>query len=121
MAMKRRGPSSSALISIRRIVPMPRRAPSDVASVLRAIGALIARHSSLRTKIRFDEEVQEVVAEGEQPVRLVRADADDPDGAATAKRLAEQLSTALFDHQNELPQRIALVLTEQMVRQIVIV
>jgi len=122
MAMNRRGPSSAKLISLRRVVPVPRRAPSDLESVLRAIGALIARHSSLRTKIHFDRGVQEVVAAGAQPVRLVPADPADPDGAVTAKRLADELSAAPFDHQHELPQRIALVLVDDSrVRQIVIV
>lgn len=115
IAMNRRGPGSAALISLRRVVPMPRRAAGDVESVLRAIGALIARHSSLRTQIHFDEGVQEVVEEGEQPVRLVLADPGDADGAATAKRLAEELCATPFDHRHEPPQRIALVLVNDSV------
>jgi len=120
-AVKRRGPSSSTLISIRRIVAVPRRASGDVTSVLRAISALIERHSSLRTLIHFEEGIQEVLAVGKQPVTLVPADATDPDGVATANELAWRLADNLFDHQRELPQRIALVMTGEQVRQIVLV
>lgn len=121
MAVQRRGPSSAKLISIRRIVAVPRRAPGDAGSVLRAISALIERHSSLRTLVHFEKAIQEVVAVGKQPVPLVPADATDPDGAATAKKLAGQLAETPFDHERELPQRVALVLSGERVRQVVLV
>ncbi|WP_162907983.1 condensation domain-containing protein [Allorhizocola rhizosphaerae] len=121
LSAQRRG-SSATLISMRRVMAMPRRAPSDVDSVLRAIGKLIERHSSLRTLIDFPRGRQEVVARGEQPVLVVPAELSDLDGTATAARLSEALAEQPFDHATELPQRVALVLTgERVVRQIVIV
>ncbi len=124
LAAQRRG-SSATLISMRRVLATPRRAAADVDSVLRAIGKLLERHSSLRTLIHFEQGRQEVVAGGEQPVLVVAADPSDPsnpDGAVTAARLAETLAQQPFDHAAELPQRIALVLAgDGAVRQIVIV
>ncbi|WP_203907817.1 condensation domain-containing protein [Rhizocola hellebori] len=111
LAAQRRG-SSATLISMRRVLSMPRRAPADVDSVLRALGGLIERHSSLRTLIFFEQGRQEVVAGGGQPVLVVPADLSDPDGSATAARLAKTLAEQPFDHAAELPQRIALVVSQ---------
>ncbi len=120
MAAQRRG-SSATTISMRRVLAMPRRAASEVDSVLGAIGKLVQRHSSLRTLVHFEQGLQEVVAGGEQPVLVAPADQGDPDGRATAAALAETLAEQPFDHGAELPQRIALVHAEGRVRQIVIV
>jgi hypothetical protein len=110
LAVQRRG-ASATLISMRRVLAMPRRAAADVDSVLRAIGRLIGRHSSLRTLIYFEQGRQEVMANGEQPVLVIPADPSDADGSATAASQAAQLAVRPFDHAAELPQRIALVLS----------
>jgi hypothetical protein len=124
LAVQRRG-SSASLISMRRVLAMPRRAASDVGSVVRAIGKLIERHSSLRTLISFEHGRQEVVACGEQPVLVIPADPSDPsdqDGSATAAGQAARLAVRPFDHAAELPQRLALVVAgDRLVRQIVVV
>jgi hypothetical protein len=116
--------------NLRRILAMPREAPDDVDSVLRALATLVARYSSLRTRLHLaDGEPRQVVAaSGELPVRLVQVDGgsaavrDDGDSAsATAREVAEQLAATPFDHAGEWPQRVALVLVEKRVRQVVVV
>jgi hypothetical protein len=63
---------------------------------------------------------QVVVASGELPVRLVRVERDDG-CAAAARAAADELAATPFDHAAELPQRVALVLAGERVRQIVLV
>ncbi|BCJ68625.1 condensation domain-containing protein [Polymorphospora rubra] len=124
-----RKPEYQPNINLRRVVTVPRRAPADV---LRAIGALLTRHSSLRTRLRtVDGDLrQDVVDNGTHPVLLVPADvtADGVPvdvGAADVARVADEtaarLASTAFDHAEELPQRIALVLVAGRVRQVVIV
>jgi hypothetical protein len=118
-AMRRRGPEQASM-SMRRGLPLPRRAPDDVDSAVRAIGALVSRHSSLRTRIQvIDGEPRQIVAErGEQPVILVHAGAPDTD---IADDVAAELAATPFEHAVEWPQRIALVLVAGRVRRIVLV
>jgi hypothetical protein len=116
--------------NMRRILAMPPQAPDDVDTVLRALATLVGSYSSLRTRLHLaDGEPRQVVAaSGELPVRLVQVDVgsaaagDDGDPAAAAAReVAEQLAATPFDHAGEWPQRMALVLVEARVRQVVIV
>src|SRR5688500_10844025 len=51
IAFRRHG-SDQVMISMRRTLPVPRRAPAGVDGVLAALATLIGRHSSLRTRIR---------------------------------------------------------------------
>jgi condensation domain-containing protein len=106
--------------NLRRFLAMPPQAPDDVDSVLRALATLVGAYSSLRTRLHLadGEPRQEVAASGELAVRLVQADGD---AHAAAREVAEQLAATPFDHAGEWPQRVALVLVEQRVRQIVIV
>ncbi|MFK3981678.1 condensation domain-containing protein [Micromonospora sp. NPDC050397] len=71
-----RYPGNRILINMRRVVPVPRRASAEVDTVLRAIGTLVGRHSSLRTRLPVvdGEWSQAVFAAGRLPVLLVRAD-----------------------------------------------
>ncbi|MFK3979191.1 condensation domain-containing protein [Micromonospora sp. NPDC050397] len=77
MATERHGPGY-VMLSLRRTLSVPRRASADAASVLRSVGALIGRHSSLRTRMPVvDGERCQVVADsGELPVLLVHATAN---------------------------------------------
>jgi hypothetical protein len=123
MAFQHRG-REQVLISLRRGLPMPRRASSDVASVLQALSKLMLRHDSLRTRLRTvdGEHLQVVAGSGELPVQLIRVGDDDPAEIAGAVALVtEQLAGVAFDHAEEWPQRIALVLTGDQVRHIVVV
>ncbi|WP_329100405.1 condensation domain-containing protein [Micromonospora sp. NBC_01699] len=132
MAIERHGPGY-VMITMRRTMSVPHRASADTAGVLRSVGALIGRHSSLRTRLRLvDGEPRQVVADrGELPVLLVHADtgsdpgtgpgAADHDGAALAGTVAERLADHQFDHALEWPQRVALVLVDGLVRQVVVV
>ncbi|MEV7225673.1 condensation domain-containing protein [Polymorphospora sp. NPDC051019] len=134
-----RKPDYQPKINLRRVVAVPRRAPADV---LRAVGALLTRHSSLRTRLRtVDGELRQVVADrGSQPVLLVpadttadgvptdiraadgvRADTRAADVTRVADETAATLASTAFDHAEELPQRIALILVAGRVRQVVIV
>ncbi|GAA4716525.1 condensation domain-containing protein [Phytohabitans rumicis] len=117
-AIQRRG-AEQALMSMRRVVAVPRGAPADVDSVARAIGVLIGRHSSLRTRIQTldGQPYQVVVDSGELP--LLSREAGEPDGgAAVAHAVAEELAAAPFDHAGEWPQRVALVRDGDRVRQV---
>jgi hypothetical protein len=120
-AIQLRGPEQ-VLMSLPRVVPVPR--PAAPAAVLRAVGALVARNSSLRTRIQVvDGEPRQVVSSRDEvPVHLVHADpAGDADGSAAAAAEVSRLATTPFDHGQEFPQRVALVLVDGRVRQICLV
>lgn len=128
MAHRQRG--REQMNNLRQILAMPRTAPDDVASVLRALATLVGSYSSLRTRLHLadDEPRQVVSASGELPVRLVRADigsaairADGDSASATARGVAEELAATSFDHAREWPLRAALVLVDERVRQVVLV
>jgi hypothetical protein len=111
-------------LNLRRVLPVSTRVAADVATVSRAIGALMSRHGALRTRVReIDGELrQETAAEGEAPILVVEADpAGDPDGSAEAARLTARLGDVDFDHDREWPQRFALVAVNGRVRQIALV
>ncbi|MEV0729483.1 condensation domain-containing protein [Polymorphospora sp. NPDC050346] len=116
-------PPNRTMVNISRVVPVPRRARTGVPDVLRVIGALVGRHSSLRTRLRtVDGELLQVVSgHGEQPVLLVHAGPADDDGTATAQALATRLASTAFDLAEELPQRVALVVAGDRVCQVVLV
>ncbi|MBB5867178.1 hypothetical protein F4553_000557 [Allocatelliglobosispora scoriae] len=107
-----------SMVSLRRVLPLP--APSDVDSALTAIGALLGRHSSLRTRLVATGGTPEqiVAAHGAQPVLLVRAD---PGDEGVAARVANRLSIDPVEHGREWPQRIAVVVAGGAVREVVVV
>lgn len=113
------------VLSLRRILTVPRRVPADVPTVTQAIGMLLARHESLRTRIRpANGQLQQVAsAVGRLPLRLVTVPATDtdPDGQSVAGMLADRLGDPPFDHAEEWPLRVGLVVVGDRVRQIVIV
>ncbi|MEV4489954.1 condensation domain-containing protein [Micromonospora coxensis] len=126
-AMRRRG-AEQILMSLRRIVATPRRGPADLAGVLRAVGALVGRNSSLRTRIQVvDGDLRQVVAAtGELPVAVVDATTEEfathrHDPAAVATTVADQLAATPFDHAREWPQRVALVRVDDRISHIVVV
>lgn len=125
MALRRRG-AEQATISLRRTVPVPRRAAADVPSVLRALGDLIVRHDSLRTRVRLvDGELTQLASvHGALPVLVIHAGDNrcDPETISQAASTAmEQLAGSVFDHAEDWPQRVALVVAGDQVRQIVVV
>ncbi|MDI1460945.1 condensation domain-containing protein [Catellatospora sp. KI3] len=123
IAIRRHG-ASHAMFSLRRVVAAPRRSPLDAPSALRAIGALLSRHTSLRTRVRaVDGELRQVVAEqGEQPVLLIpTGPVPDDDGAQLAQQVAADLAGTPFEHDQEWPQRFALLLSGERVCRIVVV
>ncbi|MBB5873569.1 hypothetical protein F4553_007003 [Allocatelliglobosispora scoriae] len=126
IAIRRHG-ASHAMFSLRRVVAAPRRSTVDTAAALRAVSGLLARHSSLRTRVRtVDGELRQVVAErGEQPVLLVPIESlgglGADDGAAAAQQLAVRIAATPFDHEREWPQRIALLMAGERICRIVVV
>ncbi|MFI5911929.1 condensation domain-containing protein [Dactylosporangium sp. NPDC051541] len=116
--LRRRGPEQ-ATISLRRVVALRRGATPE--AVVRAISALVSRHSSLRTHLRVvDGEPRQVVsASGELPVLMY--DAESGNAAAEAETVARRLAAEPFDHAAELPQRFALVLDTSTEKSYVVV
>ncbi|TDB76718.1 condensation domain-containing protein [Micromonospora sp. KC723] len=126
-AIRRRG-REQILMSLRRVVATPRRGPADLAGVLRAIGALVGRNSSLRTRIQgVDGDLRQVVAAaGELPVLVVDAASEEfaavrHEPAAVAARVADHLAATPFDHAREWPQRFALVRAGDRISHVVVV
>lgn len=118
-AAERHGPNHR-FMNLRRTVSVSHRVPDDLTSVTRAIGALVSRHSALRTRIRrIDGQWrQESAAAGHLPV-LVVPGADDGTAAATAT--ADRLAGVAFDHAEEWPVRFAVITVDDRVRQVVLV
>ncbi|SCL34853.1 Condensation domain-containing protein [Micromonospora nigra] len=115
-----RNPNNHVFMNLRRTVPVSPRVAAGPDAVARAVGALVGRHSSLRTRVRAsaDGPVQEAAAAGVLPL-LVLPGVDD--GAAAARAAATRLGDVAFDHADEWPLRVALVLVDGRVRQIVVV
>ncbi|MEV2237219.1 condensation domain-containing protein [Micromonospora sp. NPDC049891] len=118
-------PAAYRALSLPRTLTVPASAAVAVPQAVRAVGALLDRHESLRTRFRRrDDEVhQETTAAGELPVVVHRVSrpADDPDGRSAAARLSARLHAPRFDHVAEWPVRVALVAVEERVRQVVVV
>ncbi|MCW6010522.1 hypothetical protein K1W54_39135 [Micromonospora sp. CPCC 205371] len=103
-------------MSLRRIVPMPRRAPADVPSVLGALAAAVRGHSPLRPPppAAAGGPRQGGAPAGQLPVHIVEGD-------DAADAVADALTSTPFDHEREWPQRFALVLSGGRVRHVVCV
>ncbi|MEU6075794.1 condensation domain-containing protein [Micromonospora sp. NPDC047074] len=118
-------PAAYRVLGLPRTLPVAARADVTVPRALRAVGALVARHGSLRTRFRRrDRELhQEAAATGRLPVLVhaVPRPADDPDGRDAATALAARLREPRFDHVAEWPLRVALVTVDDRVRQVVTV
>ncbi|WP_158566409.1 condensation domain-containing protein [Micromonospora craterilacus] len=118
-------PAAYRVLSLPRTLAVPARADVAVPQALRAVGALVARHASLRTRFRRrDQELhQEVAAAGQLPVGVhaVPRPADDPDGRGAAAALTARLRESRFEHVAEWPLRVALVTVDDRVRQVVVV
>nr|MDT0659402.1 condensation domain-containing protein [Micromonospora sp. DSM 115978] len=114
------GGSQHRFLNLRRTLPISTRVRADLASVGQALGALVGRHASLRTRVRpvEGEPRQETAAAGLLPVLVTESDGD---GAEAARRLADRLGDVAFDHEREWPLRVALIVVDDRVRQIVIV
>ena len=117
--------AQETFLNLRRILAVSQRANADVPTASRAIGALVSRHESLRTRVEVvDGQLRQVATPTGRLPLLVdaaeKADAD-PDGRAAAQALAERLGQPRFDHAGEWPLRVALVTVDDRVRQIVIV
>jgi hypothetical protein len=115
--------SPHTVVNLCRVLAVPARAVADLPTVTRAVGALIGRHSSLRTRIEEHAGVLTQVISTERllPINIEAADADDPDGARTAQEAARRWGDPPFDHGAEWPLRVTLVATGDRVRQIVLV
>ncbi|QKW14164.1 condensation domain-containing protein [Verrucosispora sp. NA02020] len=118
-------PAAYRVLSLPRTLAVSARTEVTVPEAVRALGALVARHGSLRTRFRRrDDEVhQEMAATGRLPVGVhaVPRPVDDPDGRALAAELTARLRASRFDHVAEWPLRVALVTVDDRVRQIVLV
>jgi hypothetical protein len=83
----------------------------DVNYFVAALGFMVSRHQSLRTRLRFEPDgtVRQVVADrGEIPLHVVDVpDGDDP--ALAAEQLRHDFHENDFDYEREWPVRIAVV------------
>ncbi|MEU4565176.1 condensation domain-containing protein [Micromonospora sp. NPDC023956] len=115
-----RSGANHRFLNLRRTVPVSGRVRADLAGVTRALGTLVSRHGSLRTRVRLvdGEWQQESAAAGQLPLLVVPGEAD---GTAAARAVAARLADVAFDHAAEWPLRVALVTVDDRVRQIVIV
>ncbi len=115
--------SPYTVVNLSRVLAVPARAVADVPTVTRAIGALVERHESLRTRVEERAGIlhQLVTEDRRLPIHLEPADAEDPDGARTAHQAAQRWGDLPFDHRNEWPLRVALVVAGERVRRIVLV
>ncbi|MDG4764532.1 condensation domain-containing protein [Solwaraspora sp. WMMD406] len=113
------------VLNLPRTLRVPDRAAAGVGDVSTAIGRLVDRHESLRTRFHPGDGTLRQVASagGELPVRVrtVPAADSDPDGARAAGELAAELAAAPFDHQGEWPLRAGLVVVGERVRQVALV
>ncbi len=118
-------PAGYRVLSVARTLTVPARAEVTVPAALRAVGALLGRHESLRTRFRRrdDELHQEAAATGRLAVLVhaVPSPPDDPDGRSAAAGLTARLRESRFDHVAEWPLRVALVTVDDRVRQVVLV
>ncbi|PZG02983.1 non-ribosomal peptide synthetase condensation domain protein [Micromonospora deserti] len=118
-------PAAYRVLCLPRTLAVPARADVAVPRALRAVGALVARHESLRTRFRCrDGELhQEAAATGRLPVLVhaVSRPSNDPDGRSAAAALTARLREPRFDHAAEWPLRVALVTVDDRVRQVVVV
>ncbi|MGW0435013.1 condensation domain-containing protein [Micromonospora sp. NPDC003197] len=107
-------------MNLRRTVPVSIRLRADLASVTRAIGVLVSRHGSLRTRVSSVDGVaqQETTPAGWLPLLVTESAGD---GAEAAQALAGRLGDVAFDHAAEWPLRVGLVLVDGQVRQVVLV
>lgn len=132
MAARRHG-AGQVMFTLKRWVAVPRRAQADPDRVYAALAALLARHSSLRTRLELtgDRPVQLVAEAGELPVLVVPEQAgesgeaeeagESDDSVATARWVADQLAAEPFAHAEEWPQRVAVVTRDGVPQQVVLV
>ncbi|WP_203986408.1 condensation domain-containing protein [Sphaerisporangium rufum] len=101
-----------------RVVPLPAHPAQDV---LAALAALVARHESLRTRLRaVDGDVcQEVARSGTLAVEIVAAAR--ADAGRVAREMMDRLAGPAFDYHAEWPLRAGLVTCEGQVRYAVLV
>jgi Condensation domain len=109
-----------AFLNLTRVVELPAPTPHAVAT---ALGALVSRHESLRTRVvpgPGDGEVQQVLSgTGRLPLQLVTVAEADAEAAAHAQ--ARSLAARSFDIAGDWPLRAALVLVRDRVRYLVVV
>ncbi|MGC4807909.1 condensation domain-containing protein [Micromonospora sp. DT233] len=112
--------SNHRFLNLRRTVPVSARAGMDVERAAAALGALVGRHGSLRTRMptRDGEPCQRTAATGHLPVLVLTGDGD---GAAAARDAAARLGDVAFDQGAEWPVRVAVVTVADRVRQVVLV
>ncbi|MBB5867057.1 hypothetical protein F4553_000436 [Allocatelliglobosispora scoriae] len=110
-----------AFLNQRRIVAVPAGAVATLAAVAAAVGTLISRHESLRTRIRTVGQVpwQDVAAAGECPIEVLETAPDQARRAA--KQARERLRLIPFDYAEDLPIRVTAVLADGTVRYLVLV
>jgi len=110
-----------AFFNVRRVLAAPRRRPVTVERAADAIGALVARHESLRTRIRSgpDGWYQEVLAAGSLDPHVVAAEAETAESVARA--LMERLAAVRFDLAADLPVRAGFVTVDGVVDRLVLV
>lgn len=104
------------------VLAVPRRPPATVSRVVAAIGQVVSRHESLRTRIVVEDggPRQQVARSARLPVDVVDVGGGEAVVGAVAE-LCDRLSAAAFEYPQEWPLRVGLVAVDGEVRRIVLV
>ncbi|WP_203914748.1 condensation domain-containing protein [Rhizocola hellebori] len=92
-------------LNICRVLAVPRRAAGDVESVTRAVGELISRHESLRTRIDVAALRQVPHPDGQLPIAVTLGSAESMD----AESIKDAMGEVPYDYGEEWPLRVTLV------------
>ncbi len=90
-------------LNICRVLAVPRRAAGDVPSVVRAVGELMSRHESLRTRIDVAGLRQVPLPGGRLPIAVATGDAES---------IKDAMGEVPYDYGDEWPLRVTLVLDD---------
>jgi hypothetical protein len=108
-------------LNVRRVLSLSVRAGVTPAAAASAVGRLMSRHETLRTRVRLvGSEPQQVLAgAGRLAIGSVEAAPDDLDAVAGALR--DRLVAPPFDYPREWPLRVGLVTCAGLVRRVALV
>lgn len=107
----------TAWLNIARVLAVPGRAKNDIDSVTRAIGTLLSRHESLRTRILAEPELHQVPhASGRIQLSQVELE-----GGATPESVKDEMGDVPYDYLTEWPLRAKLLTSGGVITHVALV